>query len=176
MKDYTEEIMRYIDGLGISKEFENSIKKDKKLAKKVATLKQDMFLMNKVANSNLMSSSSEKRSYITIEYIKNAINEFEYITKTKIGFISALAMPSRNIAKEKQKDIYTCGNIEVAIKNKKVYLKINNIKGTCVIKKGKDIFVKTKSKKTLEMELDSAIYTVDVDGHRSKIKIKPQRH
>lgn len=159
--EYEKELLRYIEGLSVSKEFLEALEDDPILQKKVTELKSDIYFMEHINDSDMLNLIDKKAS-IEIE-------------NGNAGFISAFMritpLPSRG--EDDNLSIYTYRNIELIIRNKTYKINISNIKMWCIIEKDGKKIVNIMSKKDgYDMEISKGQYIVKVDGLEAKLTVK----
>lgn len=158
---YEEEIIRYAEGLKVSKEFLNELENNLELQIKVNNLKSDLFLTKNIKDSN-MFDITEKKSKINIK--NNIAKSMEFFSILK-------PMPARGDSDNNE--IYVFNNIEINKNDKEYYLNIRDIKNYCVIEYNKEKIVNISGEKNnYSMELKKGNYNIKADGYSSEINIE----
>ena len=111
-----EEILKYIDGLKVSKEFLNELENNFEIQIKVNNLKSDLFLTKNIKDSE-MFDITERISEINIK--NNIIESMAFFSKIK-------PLEARG-DKEDDNEIYIFNNIEIGKNNGEYYLNIRKI-------------------------------------------------
>ena len=159
---YEEEILKYIDGLKVSKEFLNELENNFELQIKVNNLKSDLFLTKNIKDSE-MFDITERISKINI---KNNIIE-------SMAFFSKIKPIAARGDKEDDNEIYIFNNIEIGKNNGEYYLNIRDIKNYCIIEYNKEKIVNISGEKdNYSMELKKGNYNIKVDNCQANINIE----
>lgn len=159
---YEEEILKYIDGLKVSKEFLNELENNFELQIKVNNLKSDLFLTKNIKDSE-MFDITDKKSEINI---KNNIIE-------SMSFFSKMKLLAARGDKEDDNEIYIFNNIEIGKNNGEYYLNIRDIKNYCIIEYNKEKIVNISGEKdNYSMELKNGNYNIKVDNCQANINIE----
>lgn len=160
LKDFEEDIMRYSDGLSVSKEFLKALEHNVSLQASVLTIKSDMYFIKNIEDSP-MFNFIEKKSGIVVRN-----NIIDYIT----AFVKITPLLARG---EGEVSVYSFKNIEFIIERGIYTLNINKIKKWCVIEKnGKKIVNIFSKKENYSIEIERGDYLVKVDDIESRIKIE----
>lgn len=159
--NYTEEeIINYVNGIKVSDEFLKALETDIYLQKEVSSLKNDLFIMENVEDSNMFQDSKQK-SIISIK--NNIVDYMLYFSK-----ITPLA--SRG---NKNNEIYVFKNIEISKSNDEYYINISNIKNWCVIDhNGEKIVNIFGEKDNYSTTLKNGVYNIKVDNYECAINIE----
>ncbi|WP_300716639.1 hypothetical protein [uncultured Brachyspira sp.] len=166
--DYTEEeIINYVNGIKVSNEFLEELESNADLQKEVSTLKNDLFLMENIEDSNMLKESK----------IKSAINIKDGIIDYILYFSKLTPLASRgddNSEEDKKiKDIYVYKNIEIYKSGSEYYINISNIKNFCIIEHNGDKIVNILSKKdNYSYILKKGNYNIKADGYEASINIE----
>lgn len=159
---YEEEILKYIDGLKVSKEFLNELENNFELQIKVNNLKSDLFLTKNIKDSE-MFDITERISKINI---KNNIIE-------SMAFFSKIKPIAARGNKEDDNETYIFNNIEICKNNGEYYLNIRDIKNYCIIEYNKEKIVNISGEKdNYSMELKNGNYNIKVDNCQANINIE----
>ena len=159
--NYTEEeIINYVNGIKASDEFLKALEIDISLQKEVSSLKNDLFIMENVEDSDMFKESKQK-SIINIR--NNIIDYMLYFSK-----ITPLA--SRG---DKENEIYVFKNIEISKSNNEYYINISNIKNWCVIDyNGEKIVNIFGEKDNYSTTLKNGTYNIKVDNYECTVNIE----
>ena len=159
--NYTEEeIINYVNGLKVSDDFLNELELNTELQRKVSSLKNDLFIMENIDDSN-MFNEVRKKSIINIK--NNVIDYMLYFSR-----ISPLISRGNN-----ENEIYIYNNIEISKSNDEYYLNIRNIKNWCIIDyNGEKIVNIIGEKNDYSLNLKKGNYNIKVDNYESNINIE----
>lgn len=166
---YDKEIIKYIDGLKVSKEFLNELENNLELQIKANNLKSDLFIMENVNDSEMFDIMGKKSA---IKIKNNVIESMSFFLKMK-----PLASRGDNDENDNN-EIYIFNNIEISKNGEEYYLNIRDIKNYCIIEYGKEEYNKEKivnissEKDNYSMELKKGNYNIKVDGCESNINIE----
>lgn len=166
--DYTEEeIINYVNGIKVSNEFLEELESNADLQKEVSTLKNDLFLMENIEDSNMLKESK----------IKSAINIKDGIIDYILYFSKLTPLASRgddnNEEDKKIKDIYLYKNIEIYKSGSEYYINISNIKNFCIIEHNGEKIVNILSKKdNYSYILKKGNYNIKADDYEASINIE----
>ena len=174
MDNFTEQMLRYVDGLSVSKEFLEEIKHNKNLIKNITELKSDLEIILNMKDSKLTNHiiNKNKSRYMIIKMVQKAIEQFSYEVEDILGFSNVALEAERNIDKSTQKSVYLYECIEVVVLEKTILLKIKSIKNKCeIVHDGKTI-LNISNRKYLELELKKGDYIITIDEYKANIFIK----
>ena len=158
--NYTEEeIINYVNGIKVSDEFINELEINTDLQREVSSLRNDMFIMENVKDSE-MFNEEKKKSVINI---KN--NEVDYM----LYFSRVTPLLSRG-SNENEKYIYN--NIEISKNGNEYHINIKDIKNWCIIDyNGEKIVNIIGQKDNYSMFLKKGKYNIKVDDYESNITV-----
>ena len=162
--NYTEEeIINYVNGIKVSNDFLEELESNADLQREVSSLKNDLFLMENIEDSNMLKESKIK----PIINIKNSI--IDYI----LYFSKLTPLASRGEEDNKIKDIYVYKNIEIYKSDNQYYININNIKNWCVIEyNGEKIVNIFGQRDNYSSELKKGNYNIKLDNDEVSINIE----
>ncbi|TVL63172.1 hypothetical protein [Brachyspira hyodysenteriae] len=162
--NYTEEeIINYVNGIKVSDDFLKELESNSDLQKEVSSLKNDLFLMENIEDSDMFKESK----------IKPIINIKDSIIDYMIYFSKLTPLASRGEDDSKVKDIYVYKNIEIYKNNDGYYINISNIKNWCVIEyNGEKIINIFGQKDNYSSELKNGNYNIKVDNNEVSINIE----
>ncbi|WP_300369896.1 hypothetical protein [Brachyspira sp.] len=122
--NYTEEeIINYVNGIRVSDDFLKELEINTDLQIKVSSLKNDLFLMENLEDSNMFEESKRK----SVLNIKDGIVDY------MLYFSKLTPLTSRGEDDKKIKDIYVYKNIEIFKNNDEYSININDIKNWCIV-------------------------------------------
>lgn len=162
--NYTEEeIINYVNGIKVSDDFLKELESNTDLQKEVSSLKNDLFLMENVKDSDMFKESKMKS---TIN-IKNGIIDY------MLYFTALTPLASRGTDDKNIKDIYVYKNIEIYKSNDEYYINISNIKNWCVIEyNGEKIVNIFGERDNYSSNLKNGNYNIKVDDYEASINIE----
>ncbi|MEI0524773.1 hypothetical protein R4K54_02480 [Brachyspira murdochii] len=160
--NYTEEeIINYVNGIKVSDNFLNILQTDEELQRKVSSLKNDLFIMENIEDSN-MFIESKKKSVISI---KDGIIDY------MLYFSRISPMASRG--DDNNNDIYVYKNIEISKSGNEYFININDIKNWCVIEyNGEKIVNIFGQKDNYSATLKKGLYNIKIDNDECSINIE----
>ena len=162
--NYTEEeIINYVNGIKVSDDFLQELESNADLQREVSSLKNDLFLMENIEDSNMLKESK----------IKPIINIKDSIIDYMIYFSKLTPLASRGEEDNKIKDIYVYKNIEIYKSNDEYYINISNIKNWCVIEyNGEKIVNIFGERDNYSSNLKNGNYNIKVDDYEASINIE----
>ena len=161
VQKYEEEIIRYVSGLEVSKEFLSLLENDINIQNRVNSLRFDLFVMENIEDSNMFEKSVSKASI----KIKNAIIE-------SFNYFSVLT-PLLSRGENDTEKSYIYKNIEISKYEDEYYLNIRDIKKYCIIHKNKEEIVNIwGNKESYELKLDNGDYNIKTDYYECDINIE----
>ncbi len=161
VQKYEEEIIRYVSGLEVSKEFLFLLENDINIQNRVNSLRFDLFVMENIEDSNMFEKSVSKASI----KIKNAIIE-------SFNYFSVLT-PLLSRGENDTEKSYIYKNIEISKYENEYYLNIRDIKKYCIIHKNKEEIVNIwGNKESYELKLDNGDYNIKTDYYECDINIE----
>ncbi|MEI0549410.1 hypothetical protein R4K89_03740 [Brachyspira intermedia] len=162
--NYTEEeIINYVNGIKVSDDFLQELESNADLQREVSSLKNDLFLMENIEDSNMLKESK----------IKPIINIKDSIIDYMLYFSKLTPLASRGEEDNKIKDIYVYKNIEIYKSDNQYYINISNIKNWCVIEyNGEKIVNIFGQKDNYSSELKNGNYNIKVDNDEVSINIE----
>ncbi len=174
MDNFTEQILRYVDGLSVSPEFLEEMKHNKDLIKSITELKSDLDIISNMKDSKLTNHiiNKNKSCYMVIKMVQKAIEKFSYEVEDILGFSNVALEAERNIDKSTQKSVYLYECIEVVVLEKTILLKIKSIKHKCEIMHDGKTILNISNRKYLELELKKGDYIITIDEYKANIFIK----
>lgn len=170
-----EEMLKSLDGLPVSKDFIEKRDSSRDLFNMMVALHVEKKVMSsKESYSKLTSNILNKKNALYIEKI-NADNIIDFSYKIASVFdFDMLELPVARDGKSSisEKAVYLNKGIEVSVFQKKIYLKISNVKDSFEIKRNDKIVVKISNKSYFDMELEEGSYKIIVDDYNADIIIK----
>ncbi|CRF32301.1 hypothetical protein BRSU_0704 [Brachyspira suanatina] len=162
--NYTEEeIINYVNGIKVSDDFLQELESNSDLQREVTSLKNDLFLMENIEDSNMLKESK----------IKPIINIKDSIIDYMLYFSKLTPLASRGEEDNKIKDIYVYKNIEIYKSDNQYYINISNIKNWCVIEyNGEKIVNIFGQRDNYSSELKNGNYNIKVDNDEVSINIE----
>ena len=162
--NYTEEeIINYVNGIKVSDDFLKELELNADLQREVSSLKNDLFLMENIEDSNMLKESK----------IKPIINIKDSIIDYMLYFSKLTPLASRGEEDNKIKDIYVYKNIEIYKSDNQYYINISNIKNWCVIEyNGEKIVNIFGQRDNYSSELKNGNYNIKVDNDEVSINIE----
>ena len=162
--NYTEEeIINYVNGIKVSDDFLQELESNADLQREVSSLKNDLFLMENIDDSNMLKESK----------IKPIINIKDSIIDYMLYFSKLTPLASRGEEDNKIKDIYVYKNIEIYKSDNQYYININNIKNWCVIEyNGEKIVNIFGQRDNYSSELKKGNYNIKADNDEVSINIE----
>ncbi|MEI0486912.1 hypothetical protein [Brachyspira intermedia] len=162
--NYTEEeIINYVNGIKVSDDFLQELESNADLQREVSSLKNDLFLMENIEDSNMLKESK----------IKPIINIKDSIIDYMLYFSKLTPLASRGEEDNKIKDIYVYKNIEIYKSDNQYYINISNIKNWCVIEyNGEKIVNIFGQKDNYSSELKNGNYNIKSDNDEVSINIE----
>ena len=161
VQKYEEEIIRYVSGLEVSKEFLSLLENDINIQNRVNSLRFDLFVMENIEDSDMFEKSVNKASI----KIKNAIIE-------SFNYFSVLT-PLLSRGENDTEKSYIYKNIEISKYENEYYLNIRDIKKYCIIHKNKEEIVNIwGNKESYELKLDNGDYNIKTDYYECDINIE----
>lgn len=162
LQKYEEEIIKYVSGLEVSKEFLLLLENDINIQNRVNSLRFDLFVMENIEDSNMFEKSINKASI----KIKNGIIEsFNYFS-----ILTPLLSRGENNNTEKT---YIYKNIEISKYENEYYLNIRDMKKYCIIHKNKEEIINIwGDKESYELKLDNGNYNIKTDYYECDINIE----
>ncbi|MEI0700261.1 hypothetical protein [Brachyspira intermedia] len=162
--NYTEEeIINYVNGIKVSDDFLQELESNADLQREVSSLKNDLFIMENIEDSNMLKESK----------IKPVINIKDSIIDYMLYFSKLTPLASRGEEDNKIKDIYVYKNIEIYKSDNQYYININNIKNWCVIEyNGEKIVNIFGQKDNYSSELKKGNYNIKADNDEISINIE----
>ena len=163
--NYTEEeIINYVNGIKVSDSFLYELESNTELQKKVSSLKNDLFIMDNIDDSNMFYESKKK----SIINIKNGILDYMlYFTK-----LTPIASRGDNINNSAE-DIYVYKNIEISKNKDEYHISISNIKNWCIIEyNGEKIVNIFGEKNNYSLNLKNGSYNIKVDDYECSVNIE----
>ncbi|ADK31851.1 hypothetical protein [Brachyspira pilosicoli] len=161
IQKYEEEIIRYVSGLDVSKEFLSLLENDINIQNRVNSLRLDLFVMENIEDSNMFEKSINKASI----KIKNGIIEsFNYFS-----ILTPLLSRGENVTEK----TFIYKNIEISKYENEYYLNIRDIKKYCIIHKNKEEIINIwGDKESYELKLDNGNYNIKTDYYECDINIE----
>ena len=162
--NYTEEeIINYVNGIKVSDDFLQELESNADLQREVSSLKNDLFLMENIEDSNMLKESK----------IKPVINIKDSIIDYMLYFSKLTPLASRGEEDNKIKDIYVYKNIEIYKSDNQYYININNIKNWCVIEyNGEKIVNIFGERNNYSSNLKNGNYNIKADDNEISINIE----
>ena len=162
--NYTEEeIINYVNGIKVSDDFLQELESNADLQREVSSLKNDLFIMENIEDSNMLKESK----------IKPVINIKDSIIDYMLYFSKLTPLASRGEEDNKIKDIYVYKNIEIYKSDNQYYININNIKNWCVIEyNGEKIVNIFGQRDNYSSELKKGNYNIKADNDEVSINIE----
>ena len=161
VQKYEEEIIRYVSGLEVSKEFLSLLENDINIQNRVNSLRFDLFVMENIEDSDMFEKSVNKASI----KIKNSIIE-------SFNYFSVLT-PLLSRGENDTEKSYIYKNIEISKYENEYYLNIRDIKEYCIIHKNKEEIVNIwGNKESYELKLDNGDYNIKTDYYECDINIE----
>ncbi|MEI0557597.1 hypothetical protein [Brachyspira intermedia] len=162
--NYTEEeIINYVNGIKVSDDFLQELESNADLQREVSSLKNDLFLMENIEDSNMLKESK----------IKPIINIKDSIIDYMLYFSKLTPLASRGEENNKIKDVYVYKNIEIYKSDNQYYINISNIKNWCVIEyNGEKIVNIFGQKDNYSSELKNGNYNIKLDNDEVSINIE----
>ena len=161
VQKYEEDIIRYVSGLEVSKEFLSLLENDVNIQKRVNSLRFDLFVMENIEDSDMFEKSINKASIKIKNGIIDSFNYFSILTPL-------LSRGENNTEKS-----YIYKNIEISKYENEYYLNIRDIKKYCIIHKNKEEIVNIFSDKdSYELKLDNGDYNIKTDYYECDINIE----
>lgn len=153
-----DEILRYVSNLKVSKDFLNELEVNKDLQIEVTNLKNDLFIMENVSDSDMFLNTYKKPEIVVKD---NIIESFTLFFRN-----TPLLARGNN-----SNTTYISDNVEVSVMDTKTYINIKSIIKSCIIKYNNDILVET-SNSTYSTHLEKkGNYTIIVDNKEYSIII-----
>ena len=162
--NYTEEeIINYVNGIKVSDDFLQELESNADLQREVSSLKNDLFLMENIEDSNMLKESK----------IKPIINIKDSIINHMLYFSKLTPLASRGEEDNKIKDVYVYKNIEIYKSDNQYYINISNIKNWCVIEYNDEKIVNIFGQKdNYSSELKKGNYNIKIDNDEVSINIE----
>ena len=161
VQKYEEDIIRYVSGLEVSKEFLSLLENDVNIQKRVNSLRFDLFVMENIEDSDMFEKSINKASIKIKNGIIDSFNYFSILTPL-------LSRGENNTEKS-----YIYKNIEISKYENEYYLNIRDIKKYCIIHKNKEEIINIwGDKESYELKLDSGDYNIKTDYYECDINIE----
>ena len=161
VQKYEEDIIRYVSGLEVSKEFLSLLENDVNIQKRVNSLRFDLFVMENIEDSDMFEKSINKASIKIKNGIIDSFNYFSILTPL-------LSRGENNTEKS-----YIYKNIEISKYENEYYLNIRDRKKYCIIHKNKEEIVNIFSDKdSYELKLDNGDYNIKTDYYECDINIE----
>lgn len=161
VQKYEEEIIRYVSGLEVSKEFLSLLENDINIQNRVNSLRFDLFVMENIEDSDMFEKSINKASIKIKNGIIDSFNYFSVLT------------PLLSRGEENAEKSYIYKNIEISKYENEYYLNIRDIKKYCIIHKNKEEIVNIfGDKDSYELKLDSGDYNIKTDYYECDINIE----
>ena len=162
--NYTEEeIINYVNGIKVSDDFLQELESNADLQREVSSLKNDLFLMENIEDSNMLKESK----------IKPIINIKDSIIDYMLYFSKLTPLASRGEEDNKIKDVYVYKNIEIYKSDNQYYINISNIKNWCVIEYNDEKIVNIFGQKdNYSSELKKGNYNIKIDNDEISINIE----
>ncbi len=183
MKDFTEEVLKYVDGLDVSEQFLKELQTNEVLIRQVSSLQSDIEINMSLEDSQLSKKALENlhkkdsKFSLIIESVKNISTAVEnktgyflYSVSSAVGFNNIVPQASRNDSSQK-KSVYLCKNIEVTILEKTILLSIKSIKEKCSVIHNNKIILSLSNRKNVDIELKKGDYIICVDNYEANIYI-----
>ena len=120
VQKYEEEIIRYVSGLEVSKEFLSLLENDINIQNRVNSLRFDLFVMENIEDSDMFEKSINKASIKIKNGIIDSFNYFSILT------------PLLSRGEENTEKSYIYKNIEISKYENEYYLNIRDIKKYCI--------------------------------------------
>ncbi|TXJ41827.1 hypothetical protein [Brachyspira pilosicoli] len=160
VQKYEEDIIRYVSGLEVSKEFLSLLENDVNIQKRVNSLRFDLFVMENIEDSDMFEKSINKASIKIKNGIIDSFNYFSVLT------------PLLSRGEENTEKSYIYKNIEISKYENEYYLNIRDIKKYCIIHKNKEEIVNIwGDKESYELKLDNGDYNIKTDYYECDINI-----
>ena len=161
VQKYEEEIIRYVSGLEVSKEFLSLLENDINIQNRVNSLRFDLFVMENIEDSDMFEKSINKASIKIKNGIIDSFNYFSILT------------PLLSRGEENTEKSYIYKNIEISKYENEYYLNIRDIKKYCIIHKNKEEIVNIwGNKESYELKLDNGDYNIKTDYYECDINIE----
>ena len=161
VQKYEEEIIRYVSGLEVSKEFLSLLENDINIQNRVNSLRFDLFVMENIEDSDMFEKSINKASIKIKNGIIDSFNYFSVLT------------PLLSRGEENTEKSYIYKNIEISKYENEYYLNIRDIKKYCIIHKNKEEIVNIfGDKDSYELKLNSGDYNIKTDYYECDINIE----
>lgn len=161
--NYTEEeIINYVNGIEVSDDFLKALESNTDLQREVSSLKNDLFLMENIEDSNMFNESKRK----SIMNIKEGIIDY-------MMYFSRLT-PLASRGDNETKETYVYKNIEIYKNNDEYCINIINIKNWCVIKcNGENIVEIFGERENYSFVISKkGNYTIKADDYEASINIE----
>lgn len=160
VQKYEEDIIRYVSGLEVSKEFLSLLENDVNIQKRVNSLRFDLFVMENIEDSDMFEKSINKASIKIKNGIIDSFNYFSVLT------------PLLSRGEENTEKSYIYKNIEISKYENEYYLNIRDIKKYCIIHKNKEEIINIfGDKDSYELKLDNGDYNIKTDYYECDINI-----
>ena len=161
--NYTEEeIINYVNGEKVYSDFLNELEVNSNLQKKISSLRNDLFLMENIEDSNMFKELRKK----SIINIKNNIVDY------MLYFSRVSPLNARGNNDNKKIETYIYNNIEIEKNDDIFYINIRDIKKYCIIQhngeKIVNIFGENDNYSTL---LKEGTYFIKIDDYECNINI-----
>lgn len=161
VQKYEEEIIKYVSGLEVSKEFLSLLENDINIQNRVNSLRFDLFVMENIEDSDMFEKSINKASIKIKNGIIDSFNYFSILT------------PLLSRGEENTEKSYIYKNIEISKYENEYYLNIRDIKKYCIIHKNKEEIVNIwGDKESYELKLDNGNYNIKTDYYECDINIE----
>ncbi|MEI0531838.1 hypothetical protein R4I97_09780 [Brachyspira pilosicoli] len=161
VQKYEEDIIRYVSGLEVSKEFLSLLENDINIQNRVNSLRFDLFVMENIEDSDMFEKSINKASIKIKNGIIDSFNYFSILT------------PLLSRGEENTEKSYIYKNIEISKYENEYYLNIRDIKKYCIIHKNKEEIVNIfGDKDSYELKLDNGNYNIKTDYYECDINIE----
>ncbi|MEI0610892.1 hypothetical protein [Brachyspira pilosicoli] len=161
VQKYEEEIIKYVSGLEVSKEFLSLLENDINIQNRVNSLRFDLFVMENIEDSDMFEKSINKASIKIKNGIIDSFNYFSILTPL-------LSRGENDIEKS-----YIYKNIEISKYENEYYLNIRDIKKYCIIHKNKEEIINIwGDKESYELKLDNGNYNIKTDYYECDINIE----
>lgn len=165
--NYTEEeIINYVNGIKVSDDFLKELESNTALQIEVSSLKNDLFIMENLEDSNMFKESKRK----SIINIKDGIIDYMlYFTK----LTPLTSRGGSNEENDKVKDVYVYKNTEIYKSNDEYFINIINIKNWCVIEyNGEKIVNIFGERDNYSSSLKKGNYNIKVDDYEISVNIE----
>ena len=161
VQKYEEEIIRYVSGLEVSKEFLSLLENDINIQNRANSLRLDLFVMENIEDSDMFEKSINKAS---IKIKNGIIDNFNYFS---------ILTPLLSRGENNTEKSYIYKNIEISKYENEYYLNIRDIKKYCIIHKNKEEIVNIwGDKDSYELKLDNGDYNIKTDYYECDINIE----